>query len=202
MSPRSLKWLIWFSTNTEEQWWGEHVSAKACFMWYSEDTQDLEPHDRQPKSKKISLNSHIIFLWKGTAFSGCSPPEHHHIPSGTTGWDSALFSDDYPVLPDIYMCDNRNVKVCFSFNCPMLPLSFKNAAQRPSLSSFSRPSTKTPPLVSAVSVILHFSLIPLTLPPLLPNKHGFLTLLNISYHRLWISTSTAGLAPLRPGRTE
>ncbi len=46
------------------------------------------------------------------------------------------------------MYDNRNVKVCFSLNCPMLTLSF---AQRPSLSSFSCLSIlisphKNPPL--------------------------------------------------------
>lgn len=71
--------------------------------------QVLKPHNGQPKSKKINLILHIIFLWKGTVFSGYSPSEHHHVPDGTTGCDSALFSDDYPLLLDIYMYDHRNV---------------------------------------------------------------------------------------------
>lgn len=126
-----MKWVwAWTYRRGGEE---KHVRVKACFMRCSTETHALKPHNRQPQpTPKNDLNLRVVSLWKGAVFSGYSPSEHRHIPNGTARWDSALFSDHYPVLPDIYRYDNRNVTVCFSFSCSMPPLPWEKLLKDPS----------------------------------------------------------------------
>ena len=116
------------------------------------------------------LRFHITFLWRGSAFSKYSPSEHHNIPRGTTGWDSALSFGNYLFSPDISIKDNRNVAARFSFNWVILHFYFSKTLLKhrplPPL-HYNFPSEKFPPGSPLFSVIHHFSLIPLTPPPLL-----------------------------------
>lgn len=109
------------------------MKAKVCSILCTKETQVLNPPNSAFESKNWPSFAHYLPL-KGHSIQRRSPSENHHIPDGTTGWDSALFSDDYPVSSDMCRYDNRNVTLGFSF---MLPLAFKNSAHRPSFSSSS-----------------------------------------------------------------